>query len=217
MPQACWQHSYGMTETSPLATMMMAKDATVEALLAQRLKSCGQPMPTVEVRVVDPQGREVPRGQVGEVIMRGPTVMLGYWNKPEATEKALKDGWIWSGDAGTMDEEGFLFIVDRLKDVIITGGENVYSAEVESVLSLLPGVQECAVIGVPDDKWGERVHAILVPKPGATLSPEAAISHCRERIAGFKCPRSVAIRPEPLPLSGAGKILKSELRKAYVK
>ena len=213
MPQAAFHHSYGMTETSPLATMMVGEDATVAMLLERRLASCGQALPTVEVRVVDPEGRELPRGAVGEVVMRGPTVMLGYWNKPEETAKALRDGWMWSGDAGRIDEEGFLYVVDRLKDVIITGGENVYSAEVESVLSLVDGVQECAVIGVPDATWGERVHAILVPKPGATLTAEAAIAHCRERLAGFKCPRSVEIRQESLPLSGAGKILKSELRK----
>jgi long-chain acyl-CoA synthetase len=129
----------------------------------------------------------------------------------------LENGWYYSGDGATMDEEGFVYIVDRLKDMIISGGENVYSAEVENALSLMEGVAEVAVIGVPDERWGERVHAIVVPKPGAGLTAEAVLEHCRGQIAGYKCPRSVDFRDAPLPLSGVGKVLKRELREPYWK
>jgi long-chain acyl-CoA synthetase len=142
-------------------------------------------------------------------------IMLGYWNKPEATAAVLENGWYYSGDVAHMDDEGFLFIVDRLKDMIISGGENVYSAEVENVISLLPGVAEVAVIGIPDAQWGETIHAIIVPRAGADLTAEAVIGHCRTQIAGYKCPSSVEFRDTPLPLSGAGKILKRELREPF--
>jgi long-chain acyl-CoA synthetase len=135
-------------------------------------------------------------------------IMLGYWKKPEETAAVLQDGWYYSGDAGYMDDEGFIFIVDRLKDMIISGGENVYSAEVENAISLMPGVAEVAVIGIPDPKWAECVHAIIVPRAGANLTAEAVIAHCRTQIAGYKSPRSVEFRNTSLPLSGAGKVLK---------
>ena len=151
----------------------------------------------------------------GEIIVRSPGAMLGYWNQPELTAQTLVDGWIRTGDAGYMDEDGFVFLVDRMKDMIVSGGENVYSAEVENALSAHCSVAECAVIGVPDEKWGERVHAIVRLKDGAMASADEIAAHCRTLIAGFKCPRSVECRAEPLPLSGAGKILKAELRKAY--
>lgn len=129
----------------------------------------------------------------------------------------LSDGWYYSGDAAYMDDEGFVFIVDRLKDMIISGGENVYSGEVEHAISLMPRVGEVAVIGIPDDKWGEAVHAIVVPREGATLTADAVIEHCRTQIAGYKCPRSVEVRDTPLPMSGAGKVLKRELREAFTR
>ncbi len=141
--------------------------------------------------------------------------MLGYWNKPKETAAVLENGWYYSGDAAYMDDEGFLFIVDRLKDMIISGGENVYSAEVENTISLLPGVAEVAVIGIPDAKWGETIHAIIVPRAGIDLTAEAVTAHCRKQIAGYKCPRSVEFRDTPLPVSGAGKILKRELRELF--
>jgi long-chain acyl-CoA synthetase len=141
--------------------------------------------------------------------------MLGYWKQPELTAHTLRNGWLHTGDGGYMDEDGFVFIADRLKDMIISGGENVYSVEVEEALYSHGAVAECAVVGVPDDRWGERVHAVVRLKPGATATTEELIAHCRTRIAGFKCPRSLDLREEPLPLSGAGKILKTELRKAY--
>ena len=170
-----------------------------------------------EVKVVDPERREVPRGATGELAIRGANIMKGYWNKPAETAAVLADGWYYSGDGATMDDEGFVYIVDRLKDMIISGGENVYSAEVENAISLLAEVGEVAVIGVPDERWGERVHAIIVPKAGANLTEEQVMTHCRNHIAGYKCPRSIDFHESPLPLSGAGKILKRELREPYWK
>ena len=141
--------------------------------------------------------------------------MLGYWGQPEMTARTLRNGWLHTGDGGYMDEDGFVYVVDRVKDMIISGGENVYSAEVEQALYTHPDVAECAVIGIPDEKWGEAVHAVVRLKPGKSPAPEALIAHCHALIANYKCPRSVAFREEPLPLSGAGKILKTELRKPY--
>ena len=164
------------------------------------------------MRIGEEPRHEVPRGTIGEVAAKGPMIMLGYWNKPQETAAVLQDGWYYSGDAGYMDNEGFMFIVDRLKDMIISGGENVYSAEVEDAISLMPGVAEVAVIGIPDAKWGESVHAVIVPREGADLTAESVIAHCRTLIAGYKCPRSVEFRDTPLPLSAAGKVLKRELR-----
>jgi long-chain acyl-CoA synthetase len=156
-------------------------------------------------------------GTVGELAIRGANIMKGYWNKPAETAAVLADGWYYSGDGATMDEEGFVYIVDRLKDMIISGGENIYSAEVENAISLIDGVAEVAVIGTPDERWGERVHAIIVPKAGALLTAEQVIERCREQIAAYKCPKSVEFRSKPLPLSGAGKVLKRELREPYWK
>jgi long-chain acyl-CoA synthetase len=215
LPHVRFQQAWGMTELSPIATLMDVKFTTAEHLQSGRLRSCGQAVATVDVAIVDEHGAEVPRGEVGEVVVRGPTVMQGYWQQPEATIAALRDGWMHSGDAGVMDEDGFVFIVDRLKDMIVTGGENVYSAEVENAVSLMPEVAEVAVIGKPNDTWGEAVHAVVVPKPGADISPDDVLTFCREHLASFKCPRSVDIRPQSLPLSGAGKVLKAELRKPF--
>ena len=141
--------------------------------------------------------------------------MRGYWNKPDETAYALRGGWMHTGDIGYCDEDGFLFIVDRLKDMIVSGGENVYSTEVENAIYQHPAVAYCAVIGIPHEKWGESVHAIVVPKEGYTLTEDTIMNHCREYIAGYKCPRSVEIRHEALPMSGAGKILKKVLRKPF--
>jgi long-chain acyl-CoA synthetase len=171
--------------------------------------------PNVEVIIADDEGHEVPRGTIGEILVRGPIVMQGYWNKPEETAKALRGGWLHTGDAAIMDDEGLIYIVDRLKDMIISGGENVYSTEVENAISVMPEVAEVSVIGIPDPKWGEAVHAIVVPRNGAALTPEAVQAHCRNLIAGYKCPRSVELRNEPLPVSAAGKIQKNVLREPY--
>ena len=167
--------------------------------------------------MVDAKREEVPRGIAGELAIRGANIMKGYWNKPDETAAVLKDGWYYSGDGAYMDDQGFVYIVDRLKDMIISGGENVYSAEVENAISLLAGVSEVAVIGVPDERWGERVHAIIVAKPGVTLHVDDVMEHCRDQIAGYKCPRSIDFRETPLPLSGAGKVLKRELREPFWK
>jgi long-chain acyl-CoA synthetase len=143
--------------------------------------------------------------------------MQGYWKQPELTAAAIRDGWMHTGDAGYMDEEGFVYIVDRVKDMIISGGENIYSVEVENALHQHPDVVQCAVIGIPDDEWGEAVHAIVVAKSGGELDETTLIEHCRQLIAGYKCPRSIEIRHDPLPISGAGKLLKSELRAPFWK
>ncbi len=215
MPGCAFMHGYGMTEASPIVTLLPTRYTALDGPYAGRIKSCGQPAHTVEVRIVDENRRDVPFGTRGEIAIRGPNIMLGYWNKPQETAAVLVDDWYYSGDAGYMDEEGFVFIVDRLKDMIISGGENVYSAEVEDAISHIPQVAEVAVIGVPDDKWGERVHAVVVPRAGQSVTPDQVIAHCRHYIAGYKCPRSVEIRAETLPLSGAGKILKTALREPH--
>jgi long-chain acyl-CoA synthetase len=215
LPACRLSQAYGMTELSPVATLLRPEDHAIEGPLAGRLRSAGRVIEGLELKIVDAQDDEVPRGAAGEIIVRGPTVMKGYWNQPEATAQALRGGWMHTGDMGTMDGEGFLYVVDRLKDMIITGGENVYSAEVENAIHQHPAVAMCAVIGIPSTQWGESVHAIAVPKDGHTLTEELLLAHCRERIAGYKCPRSVEIRPQPLPLSGAGKILKTELRRPF--
>ncbi len=217
MPHVRLMHGYGMTEAAPIVTLLDPKYTALDGPYAGKLKSCGQVALGCEVKVVDANRKEVPRGTTGELAARGANIMKGYWNKPAETAAVLDDGWYYTGDGAYMDQDGFVYIVDRLKDMIISGGENVYSAEVENAISLMPGVGEVAVIGVPDERWGESVHAIVVPKPGASLTAEAVMAHCREQIAGYKCPKSVDFRDTPLPLSGAGKILKRELREPYWK
>ena len=206
---------YGQTEAAPMITLLDGKYHVKSGPHAGRLRSAGRALPCIEVRIVDEQDRELPRGEIGEVVARGPNVMKGYWQMPEQTASTLRGGWLHTGDAAWMDEEGFIFITDRLKDMIISGGENVYSTEVENALYQHPAVAQCAVIGVPDQRWGERVHAVVVPRPGAERDAAALMAHCRTLIADFKCPRSVEFRDSPLPVSGAGKILKTELRKPH--
>jgi len=183
--------------------------------LAGKIKSAGVAVPAVEIKIVDEDDNEVPRNTVGEIVGRGDNVMMGYWNQPEMTATTLRNGWLHTGDGGRMDEDGFVYVVDRVKDMIISGGENVYSAEVENAIYQHPAVVECAVIGVPHEKWGEQVHAIIRLTEAGSVDEAAVISHCHEWIANYKCPRSVSFETEPLPLSGAGKILKNELRKPY--
>ena len=142
---------------------------------------------------------------------------LGYWQQPELTRSAMHEGWFHSGDGGSMDEDGYLYVLDRLKDMIISGGENVYAIEVETALLRHAAVAECAVIGLPDERWGEAVTAIVRRHPGVAVTPEELTDHCRAHVTGYKCPRRVIFREEPFPLSGAGKVLKAELRRAYVK
>jgi long-chain acyl-CoA synthetase len=214
-PNAEFMQAYGQTELSPCATILEPRFHKENANGKSYLRSAGRAVFGVDVRIVDEDMQECTPGAVGEIAVRSPGAMLGYWNQPELTARTIVNGWLRTGDAGYMDEEGFVYLVDRVKDMIVSGGENVYSAEVENALSAHDGVAECAVIGVPDDKWGERVHAIVRLKPGATATPDDLIAHCKTLIAGYKCPRSAEIRSEPLPLSGAGKILKVELRKPF--
>jgi acyl-CoA synthetase (AMP-forming)/AMP-acid ligase II len=209
-PNATFTQAYGMTELSPLATILAPADHHDPV----RRRSAGRAAYCCEVRIVGPDDVEVPRNQVGEVVVRGGNVMLGYWQRPAETADALRGGWMHTGDAAYMDDDGFVYVTDRIKDMIITGGENVYSAEVENVLSQHPAVATCAVIGVPDVTWGERVHAVVVPAGGAAPSLEDLQAFCGDRIAGFKKPRSMEVA-ESLPLSAAGKVLKRELRKPY--
>jgi long-chain acyl-CoA synthetase len=170
------------------------------------------------VRVVDEQDNELPNGEVGEVCVRGANVMLGYWGKPEMTSQAIVDGWMHTGDGGYIDDQGMIYIVDRVKDMIISGGENVYSSEVETVITQYPGIAQCAVIGIPSDKWGESVHAVIVASPGSEISDVLTVKElrkfCKQHIAGYKCARSLEF-VDALPISGPGKVLKTELRKPY--
>jgi long-chain acyl-CoA synthetase len=210
-PDVELQHLYGATETAPIATTMRGEQHLLDAPQA---RSCGQPAVGVDVDVVAADGTtRLPAGEVGEVIIRGPNVMVGYWNKPEQTAAALVDGWYRSGDLGYMDGEGYLYLVDRAKDMIVTGGENVYSIEVEDVLFRHPAVLEAAVFGVPDERWGEAVYAVVVPR--ADVTADDLVRHCRQAIAGYKVPKQIELRAEPLPKSGAGKVLKRELRESH--
>jgi acyl-CoA synthetase (AMP-forming)/AMP-acid ligase II len=206
-PRADFVQAYGMTEVAPVATILSAEDHRHGA----RPRSAGRAAAPAEVRIVDPDDNEVPRGTVGEVVVRGGHVMQGYWRKPEETAEALRGGWMHTGDGAYMDDDGYIYIVDRIKDMIISGGENVYSAEVENAVSQHPAVAACAVIGVPDDEWGERVHAVIVLQPGAGATADEIREHAKGLIAGYKAPRSAEF-VDALPLSGAGKVLKRELR-----
>ncbi|MEF9947504.1 MAG: long-chain fatty acid--CoA ligase [Comamonas sp.] len=214
IPHAGFIQAYGMTELSPVATILKPEMHREKGRAKGWHRSAGRATVCTEVRIVDPQGHEVPRGTVGEIIVRGPNIMLGYWNRPEETARALRGGWLYTGDAAYMDEQGYLFIVDRLKDMIVTGGENVYSIEVESVIATHPAVAACAVIGTPHEQWGEQVHVFIVRKPGQALEAEELIDFCKVRIASYKCPREVSF-VEAMPLSGAGKILKTTLRAPF--
>ncbi|MGG5171173.1 acyl-CoA synthetase [Pseudarthrobacter sp. J1738] len=203
--------AYGQTEAAPVITLLLPDDHHGDAL-----RSGGRAAPHCQVAVLGADGTELPSGEVGEICARGANVMLGYWNNPEQTAAALQDGWLHTGDLGYLDAQGFVYVVDRLKDMIITGGENVYSAEVENALSKHPAVASSAVIGVPDERFGERVHAVVILAPDAAPTVEELQAHCREHIAGYKVPRSFAF-PESMPMSGAGKILKRDLRETYAR
>jgi long-chain acyl-CoA synthetase len=209
-PNAQLLHVYGATETAPIATLLPHEERLLDT---PRARSCGQPAVGVEVAVVDGDGRRQQPGVVGEIAVRGPNVMTGYWKKPAETAAALVDGWYRSGDLGYHDDEGFVFLVDRAKDMIVSGGENVYSTEVEEALYRHDDVLEAAVFGVPDARWGEAVHAVVVPRRPVDVGD--LIAHCRTLIANYKIPKRIELRDEPLPKSGAGKILKRELREPY--
>jgi long-chain acyl-CoA synthetase len=204
---------YGMTETTGTIVALPPEDHDLNGNV--RMRSAGKPLPGVEIVVLDETGNRLPPGAVGEIATRSPWNMAGYWNLPEATAKAIdKDGWLRTGDAGYLDEDGYVYIHDRVKDMIISGAENVYPAEVESAIYGHPDVADVAVIGVPDDKWGEAVKAIVVPKPGKTPSAEDIIAFARIRVAGFKAPKTVDFI-EALPRNASGKILRRELREPF--
>ncbi len=206
---------YGMTETCAGISFLSAADhrrAVTDK--PELLLSAGRPFAGTEVRVVDAQDHPLPAGQIGEIVTRGPQLMRGYWNRPDATAEVLRGGWMHTGDAGMMDAEGYLYIQDRVKDMIVSGGENVYPREVEAVLSGHPAVADAAVIGVPDERWGETVKAVVVLQKGATATAEALIDFCRDKLGGYKRPRSVDF-VDALPRNLAGKVLKRELRERY--
>jgi long-chain acyl-CoA synthetase len=217
LPHVSLAQGYGMTETSGPYTILPAEvHRNPDGPHAARLRSAGRPAAGVQLRVIREDGNTAAIGEVGEIVCRGPIVMQGYWNKPDLTAAALQGGWLHSGDMGYLDEGGFLFIVDRLKDMIVSGGENVYSAEVENALAKHPAVSACAVIAVPSERWGEQVHAVVVPKAGFSPGFEDLRNHCKTLIAGYKCPVSVDFVTE-LPYTSAGKLQKNVLRERYWK
>ena len=215
IPKCDFAHAYGMTETAPLLTIAPPDCHVFEGPKANLFKSTGLAVTGVEIKIIDDNDNELPRGEVGEVAAKGPNVMLGYWRQKELSDKALRNGWMHTGDGGYMNDEGYVYIVDRVKDMIISGGENIYSAEVENAIYQLDGVIECAVIGIPNAEWGEAVHAIVRKDPSSSIADNDVILHSKKLIAGFKCPKSVSFREDPMPLSGAGKILKTTLRKPF--
>ena len=212
IPGAGFLQCYGMTETTGTIAALPPEDHDLGG--NERMKSAGKAVPGVELKVVDENGEELPRGEVGELVCKSPSNMACYWNLPDATESSLKNGWMHTGDAAYMDEDGYVFIQDRMKDMIISGGENVYPAQVESAIYGHPSVGEVAVIGVPDDTWGEAVKACIVPKPGAVVDEASVIEWTKERLAGFKVPKSIDII-ELMPRNASGKILRKDLRSPY--
>jgi long-chain acyl-CoA synthetase len=213
-PTVEFASAYGMTETAASVCGNPPANHGPDARKSGLVRSVGRAGFACEIKIVDSENRELARAAVGEIIIRGGCVMLGYWNKPEETSAALRDGWLHTGDGGYIDEDGHLYIVDRIKDMIVTGGENVYSAEVENDLARHPAVSVCAVIGIPSEKWGESVHAVVVLKPGMQASEAELRAHCRTRLAGYKCPKTLEFRTA-MPLSAAGKVVKAQLREPY--
>ncbi len=211
---------FGQTEYSPVITVMDSLDHENALLPGNEylLSSAGRAMGGTDVKIVDMDGKEVPVGEIGEIICRGDSTMLGYWKQPEKTAQTIKEGWLFTGDMGRMDEDGYIFIMDRRKDMIISGGENIYTKEVEDALYTHPAVLECAVIGIPDDRWGEAVHAIVVLqrgyKKGDNVTEEELIAHVKDQIARYKAPKSIKFKRD-LPKSAQGKILKKNLRKKH--
>jgi long-chain acyl-CoA synthetase len=209
---------YGLTEASPLLTVLTHEDHLVTGDKGvKRLTSCGKPVQGVDVRVVKEDGSDVRPGEVGEIIARGPNIMLGYWKRPEETEDTLRDGWLHTGDLAAVDDEGYIYLVDRKKDMIVTGGENVYSTEVEAALYAHPAVKEAAVIPIPDPDWGEAVHACVALRDGRHVTAEELEEFCRERLANYKVPRSIEFIEGELPKGGTGKILKKQLKERFWK
>jgi acyl-CoA synthetase (AMP-forming)/AMP-acid ligase II len=218
-PSAQLANCYGLTETAPDLTISDPVEygaAIRSGATDGPIRAVGKPALGVELRIVGLDGNDVPPGEPGEIWARGPNIMKGYLNLPEETEKALAGGWLHTGDIGRIDADGFVYILDRLKDVVVTGGENVYATEVESALCTHSAVREAAVIGVPDDRLVEAVFAVVVAAPGAQPTADELIGHCRGRIGGYKIPRRVAF-VDALPKSAMGKVLKDELRRRFAK
>lgn len=215
-------NAFGQTETAATITMLPPEDHEIDTSAPpeevekklRRLSSIGKPLPDVEVRIVDEEGNDVPVGQVGEIVARGPRLMKGYWKREEATRQTIRGGWLYTGDLGYMDEDGYIYLAGRAKDFIKRGGEMISPEEVEQVLMSHPAVDDAAVIGVPDEEWGERVRAVVVLKPGASVTEEELIEFCRQRLASFKKPESVVF-VEELPRNPMGKVLKRVLREKY--
>lgn len=216
MPHTKLAQAYGMTEASPILTLLKAEDHVLNGteLEEKRLASSGQPVQSVELKIVDDEENELPVNEIGEIIAKGPIIMKTYWNSPEETNKVLRNGWYFTGDLGYKDEGGYYYIVDRAKDMIISGGENVYSVEVEQALSSHPAVLECAVFGVPHEQWGEAVTAAVVLKENTVATEAEIIAHIGEQVSKYKVPKVVEFL-EALPKSGAGKILKRLIREQY--
>ncbi len=210
VPQAEWRNYYGQTESSPLGSCLLPED------FERKIDSIGKPHTLLRINIFDDEDKEVPRGEVGEIVMRGPSVMKGYYKDEEKTAEALRGGWLHTGDLGRFDEEGFLYFVDRKKDVIKSGGENVASMEVEEVLFSHPKVMQVAVVGLPHEYWGEAVTAVVAPYPGVELNAEEVIEYAKANLAGFKVPKKVFVMAmEDLPMLPSGKILKRELKEKF--
>jgi acyl-CoA synthetase (AMP-forming)/AMP-acid ligase II len=208
--------AYGMTEASPVITTLGPEDHIISKNGQSKLHTVGRPTPYVDLKVVDAMARSIPQGEAGEIVVRGPNIMKGYWRAPEQTAVALRNGWYHTGDSGYFDADGYLVLAGRIKDMIVSGGENIYPIEVENVLSYHPAISECAVIGVPHDVWGEAVHAVVrLRNTAPEVTEPELIQFCREQLAHYKCPVGITFREEPMPMSGVNKILKTELRKSY--
>jgi len=199
-------NAYGLTESSSVATTLSGPDADTRA------DSVGLPMPTVDIAIAAPDGTHLPAGQTGEVLIRGPIIMAGYWNKPEATAQSIREGWLWTGDVGHLDAEGFLFITDRAKDMIIRGGENIYCVEIENRLVEHRSIADAAIIGLAHPELGEEVKAVIQVEPGHTITAREVQLWVAETLAGFKVPSHVELRDERLPRNASGKLLKNALR-----
>jgi long-chain acyl-CoA synthetase len=212
LPDTDFLQGYGMTEAASALTFLGPED---HRRGGSALTSAGRPIFGIDIRVTDAKGKTLSRGETGEVCARGGNFMREYWENPKESEAVLRDGWYRTGDMGFFDDRNLLHLTDRLKDMIVTGGENVYSTEVENAVASHPAVQEVAVIGIPSDIWGEAVHAIVVLKEGGNATAEELIEHARKSLSGFKVPKSVEFQDGPLPISGAFKTLKRELRRRY--
>ncbi len=211
-PEAEWRNYYGQTESTPLGSTLQPED------FERKIASIGKPHTGVEIKIFDDEDNEIPVGEVGEIVMRSPSVMLGYYKDEEKTAETLRNGWLHTGDLGRFDEDGFLYFVDRKKDMIKTGGENVSSKEVEEVIFKHEKVMQVAVIGLPDAYWGEMVTAVVVPYPGMEVTEEELIAYCKENLAGYKVPKKViVISMEEMPVNPSGKILKRELRSRFAR